>query len=190
MKEKYRNLSDEELFRLVKAGDKDAFEVLVERYKKKAYYLALQLVGDPAEAKDISQEAFVRVYRHRKRFDESKLFFSWFYTILSNLSRNYHKKSKVRSDYRKTVQDEHKSDGGNRSLSPDVILEADETREMVWAAIEKLSFEHREIIVLRHFEDLSYEDIAKAIGIPLGSVMSRLYYARKQLKDILGDIGE
>jgi len=69
-------------------------------------------------------------------------------------------------------------------------MEEDETREMVWTAIEKLSFEHREIIVLRHFEDQSYEDIAKAIGIPLGSVMSRLYYARKQLKEILGDIGE
>lgn len=183
--------TDEELLESIKAGDIHAFESLVKRYKKKAYYLALKLVGDPAEAKDISQEAFIRVYRARRRFDPNRSFFSWFFTILSNLAKNQLKKRKVRQEYSQNVQEEHKSTASSgRDSSPEYLMEADETREAVWHAIEKLSFEHREIIVLRHFEDLSYEEIAKALGIPVGSVMSRLYYARKKLKELLGDIGE
>jgi len=175
---------------MVKSGNKDVFGILVERYKKKAFYLALKLVGDPDEAMDISQEAFIRVYHARKRYDETKSFFSWFYTVLSNLAKNCLKKGRIRAEYRKTVQNEKMPENNNRAIPPDVILEADETRKMVWEAIEKLSFEHREIIVLRHFEDFSYEEIAKAVRIPIGSVMSRLYYARKQLKEILGEICE
>jgi RNA polymerase sigma-70 factor (ECF subfamily) len=74
--------------------------------------------------------------------------------------------------------------------SPEVLVEADETRKAVWSAIEKLSYEHREIITLRHFEDMSYEEIAGLLGIPVGSVMSRLYYARKRLRDLLGEANE
>jgi RNA polymerase sigma-70 factor (ECF subfamily) len=147
-------------------------------------------VGDSDEAMDVSQEAFIRVYRARKKYDETKSFFSWFYTILSNLAKNCLKKGRVRAEYRKTVQNKKMPNDNGRAFSPDLILEADETKRLVWEAIEKLSFEHREIIVLRHFEDFSYEEIAKAVGVPIGSVMSRLYYARKQLKEILGEISE
>jgi RNA polymerase sigma-70 factor, ECF subfamily len=184
-------ISDEKLLEMTKTGDMNAFETLVERYKKKAYYIALRLVGDPADAKDISQDAFIRIYRARKKYDSNKSFFSWFYTILSNLARNHLKKGKVRAQYKKSVQDEHQADKGDISVpSPDVLMEADQNKQLVWSAIEKLSFEHREIIVLRHFEDLSYEEIATAIGIPTGSVMSRLYYARLKLKEIIGEPGE
>ncbi|MBD3382560.1 MAG: sigma-70 family RNA polymerase sigma factor [candidate division Zixibacteria bacterium] len=179
-------VSDEKLLMMVKAGDKDAFRHLVERYKKKAYYLALKLVGDPADAMDISQEAFIRVYNARKRYDQDRSFFSWFYTIIANLCKNHLKKLRVRADYKRSTQDEARAGSGERALSPDLLVEADETREQVWEAIEKLSFEHREIIVLRHFEDMSYEEIAESLGIPVGSVMSRLYYARKKMKEELG----
>ena len=83
----------------------------------------------------------------------------------------------------------HDADLDSRD-SPEVLIEADETKKAVWGAIEKLSYEHREIITLRHFEDMSYEDIARLLGIPVGSVMSRLYYARKRLRDLLGDAYE
>ena len=79
------------------------------------------------------------------------------------------------------------SDRTHHRDSPEAIVQADETRKNVWAAIERLSYEHREIIVLRHFEDLAYEEIAELLGIPVGSVMSRLYYARKKLRELLGD---
>jgi len=177
---------DSELMIAVKKGNPKAFRVLVERYKKKAYFIALGLVGDSDDAYDLSQEAFIRVYNARKRFDSGKSFFSWFYTILSNLSKNQIKKRSVRSDYSRQAKEEYDPQLDN-SAAPDVIIEADESKTAVWAAIEKLSYDHREVIVLRHFEDMSYEEIAGLLDVPVGSVMSRLYYARKKLREMLGD---
>ncbi len=190
MDERYLEFSNDKLMELTKDNDLQAFKALVERNGKKAYLLALKLVGDPADAQDISQEAFIRIYNSRKKYDEKKPFFSWFYTILSNLAKNHLKKGKVRLRYRRRKQDEREAVGADFAVSPDYILESDRNKERVWKAIEKLSFEQREIIILRHFEDLSYEKIAESIGIPLGSVMSRLYYARKKLKEILGSESE
>lgn len=173
----------------VQHGDPAAFRILVERYKKRAYYLALKLVGDPDDAYDLSQEAFIRVYNARRRYDQRRPFYSWFYAILSNLAKNHVKKRAVRSQYAAEVRGAGEAQLDEREL-PDFIVEADETRKAVWAAIEKLPYEQREIIVLRHFEDMSYEEIANLLGIPVGSVMSRLYYARKRLRELLGDAYE
>lgn len=183
---KLAKASDSELMSAVKKGSEKAFRVLVERYKKKAYFIALGLVGDSDEAYDLSQEAFIRIYNARKRYDPKKPFFSWFYTILSNLSRNQIKKRTVRSDYSRQVISEYDPQL-ECSDAPDVIVEADESKRAVWAAIEKLSYDHREVIILRHFQEMSYEEIAGMLAIPVGSVMSRLYYARKKLREILGD---
>jgi RNA polymerase sigma-70 factor (ECF subfamily) len=185
-REKLTESSDSELMMAVQDGKKLAFNVLVERYKKKAYYIALGLVGDSDEAYDLSQEAFIRVYNARKRYDRKRPFFSWFYAILSNLAKNQIKKKSVRAEYARQVKNEH-NPTQDFSSSPDVIVEADETKKQVWAAIEKLSYDHREIIILRHFQDLPYDEIAKLLDIPTGSVMSRLYYARKKLREVLGD---
>ena len=183
---KLKDSGDSELMIAAQDGNAMAFKVLVERYKKKAYYVALGLVGYSDEAYDLSQEAFIRIYQAKRRYDRKRPFFSWFYAILSNLAKNHLKKRSVRAEYARQVKDEH-DPRLNCSAAPDIIIESDETKEAVWAAIEKLSYDHREIIILRHFEDMSYEDIAGLLGIPAGSVMSRLYYARKKLREILGD---
>jgi len=182
-------LDDAQVMVDVQQGNPAAFRILVERYKKRAYYLALKLVGDPDDAYDLSQEAFIRVYNARRRYDRSRPFYAWFYAILSNLAKNQVKKRAVRSEYAAQVRGAGGTQLDERE-SPHFIIEADETRKAVWAAIEKLSYEHREIIVLRHFEDMSYDGIANLLGIPLGSVMSRLYYARKRLRELLGDTHE
>jgi RNA polymerase sigma-70 factor (ECF subfamily) len=179
-------LDDTQLMVAVQQGNTMAFRALVERYKKKAYYTALKLVGDPDDAYDLSQEAFIRVYNARRRYDRAHPFYAWFYTIIRNLARNYLRKRSVRLEYATRIKRIRK-----RSLdfsdSPECIAEADEAKKAVWAAIEKLSYDHREIIILRHFEDMSYEEIAKLLGIAVGSVMSRLYYARRKLRDLLGE---
>jgi RNA polymerase sigma-70 factor (ECF subfamily) len=179
-------LEDAQLMVAVQQGNPMAFRVLVERYKKKAYYAALKLVGDPDEAYDVSQEAFIRIYNARSRYDPAHPFYAWFYTILRNLARNHLQKRSIRLAYVIRTKRIHK-----RSLefydSPECIAEADETKKAVWSAIGKLSFDHREIIILRHFEDMSYEEIARLLGIAVGSVMSRLYYARSKLRDLLGE---
>jgi RNA polymerase sigma-70 factor (ECF subfamily) len=168
------------------AGNQVAFKLLVDRYKQKAYYIALGLVGDHDDASDLSQEAFIRIYNARKSYDRSRPFFSWFFTILSNLARNHLKKRVVRQEFARHARDEY-DPKQNSPTAPDVFIEANETRTAVWAAIDKLSFDHREVIILRHFEDMPYDEIARLLDIPIGSVMSRLYYARKKLRELLGD---
>jgi RNA polymerase sigma-70 factor (ECF subfamily) len=184
--EELTSLDDTQLMLAVQQGNAMAFRVLVDRHKRKAYYTALKLVGDPDEAYDLSQEAFIRIYNARSRYNGNYPFYAWFYTILRNLARNYLQKRSVRLEYAARTKRI-----GMRSLadsdSPECIAEADEAKKAVWTAIGKLSYEHREIIILRHFEDLSYEEIAKLLGIAVGSVMSRLYYARKKLRDLLGE---
>jgi RNA polymerase sigma-70 factor (ECF subfamily) len=179
-------LNDARLMVAVQQGNPMAFNILVERYKKKAYFTALKLVGDPDDAYDLSQEAFIRVYNARRRYDGTRPFYAWFYTIIRNLARNHLRKRSVRLEYAAKARRIHKR-SHEVSNSPECILEADETKKAVWAAIGKLSFEHREIIILRHFEDMSYEEIAKLLGIAVGSVMSRLYYARSRLRNLLGE---
>ena len=183
-RKEYESLPDAELMAQTQKGKTMAFEILVNRYKKRAYYIALSLVGDHDEATDLSQETFVRIYQTRKRYFTQMPFFSWFYTILSNLAKNHLKKRMVRFEHARKSTEEY-----NPNLdgppSPEFFVESDETRRAVWQAIEKLSFEHREVIVLRHFEDLSYEEIANLLSIPVGSVMSRLYYARKKLREVI-----
>ncbi len=190
MDDRYKECSDETLMELTKNNDTQAFKALVERYGRMAYSLALKLLGDPADAQDLSQEAIIRVYKARNKYDPERPFAAWFKTILINLIRNYVKKGKVRGNYRRRIQAEHKAVGADLAVSPDYILESNRRKERVWAAINKLSIEHREIIVLRHFEDLSYEEIADLLDIPHGSVMSRLYYARKKLEKMLGSESE
>jgi RNA polymerase sigma-70 factor (ECF subfamily) len=184
--EELTGLDDSQLMVAVQQGNPMAFRVLVERYKKKAYYTALKLVGDPDDAYDISQEAFIRVYSARRRYDLIHPFYAWFYAILRNLARNHLRKRSIRLEYAVRTRRIRKQNL-EVSDSPECIAEADEAKKAVWAAIEKLSYEHREIIMLRHFEDMSYEEIAKLLGIAVGSVMSRLYYARKRLRDLLGE---
>lgn len=179
-------LDDAQLMDSIQQGNPMAFRVLVERYKKKAYFTALKLVGDPDDAYDLSQEAFIRVYNARRRYDKSHPFYAWFYTILRNLARNHLRKRSVRLEHAARIRRIRKRNM-EVSDSPEYIVEANETKKMVWAAMEKLSYEHREIIILRHFEDMSYDEIAKLLGIAAGSVMSRLYYARKKLRDLLGE---
>jgi RNA polymerase sigma-70 factor (ECF subfamily) len=187
MLDRYKDLGDSALLAQVQQGDMMAFEALVERHRDRAVGVALKLVGDPDEAADISQEAFIRVYRAVKRFDTQKEFFSWFYVILSNLARNRLKKRKVRRVYAQEQQADTEAIHFRQTRNaPDLLIETDETKRQVWRAIEQLPYNFREIIVLRHFEDLSYEEIARLLNIPLGSVMSRLYYARLKLKQILG----
>jgi RNA polymerase sigma-70 factor (ECF subfamily) len=179
-------LDDGQLMVAVQQGNSLAFRILVERYKKKAYSMALKLVGNPDDAYDLSQEAFIRVYRARGRYSDTHPFYAWFYTILRNLARNHLRKRAVRLDHFIRTRRIRKRNP-EVYQSPECIAEADETKKTVWAAIEKLSYDHREIIILRHFEDMSYEEIAKLLGIAVGSVMSRLYYARSKLRALLGD---
>jgi RNA polymerase sigma-70 factor (ECF subfamily) len=165
-------------------GSAKAFEMIVNRYTKQSYSIALGLVGNHDDALDLSQEAFVRAYNNIGKLRKSSRFFPWFYQILKNLCFTHLKRKRIRQ-----TSSLYNPDGNMIPISaegdwfvPDAVMERDETKDKVWKAISKLSDKHREVIVLRHFENFTYEQISAALHCSKGSVMSRLYHARKKLK--------
>jgi len=175
--------SDAALVMDIKAGNKKALGKLVERHKKLAYRLALGLVGNKDDAYDISQEAFLRVYRSAKTYDEKQPFLPWFYTIIANLCRTWLQR-RAKSESRMVAVDEAPYllvDDAN----PEMHLIRKETIARLRQALLDLSFDDREIITLQHFRGMSYDEIAGLLNIPRGTVMSRLYYARKKLATLM-----
>ncbi len=180
---------DQELIIQSKKGKMKAFQKLVEKYKRTAFFIALGLVGNRDDAYDLSQEAFIRVYTGMGKFNPRYKFFSWFYAILSNLCKNHLRSRQVKENYLKNRGAD--ADANNREktpLAPDVMLEKDEMSKRLWEEIQKLPYEFKEIIILKHFQGFPYKRISEMLNIPMGTVMSRLYYARKKLKENLKDI--
>jgi len=175
--------SDSALIIKCKARDKDAFRVLVERYKKQAFAFAFSYLKNADDALNVSQDAFVRAWNAIDRFMEGKSFKPWLMSIVKNLSLNRIAKTKrLRETSLDQAMEESAFDIPDRGSSPLEKLEQKETNEFVWKAVMCLKDDFREIIVLKHFQDLSYREISEALEIPEGTVMSRLYYARMELK--------
>lgn len=164
-------------------GDKRAFGALVDKYMRRAYFVALGFVGSHESALDMSQEAFVRAYSAMKRFEADRNFFTWYYRILRNLCLNFIRDRNQRAHAFSEVGEERVARVPDASLDAEAVLERQETREMVWRALNELKPEEREIILLKDFQDFSYKEIAESLEIPMGTVMSRLYYARRSLKN-------
>ena len=179
---KIDTIHDRTLILSSQKGDKQAFGLIVKRYMQRAYFVALGFVGVHEDALDLSQEAFVRSYKAIKRFDPEKKFFTWFYQILRNLcfnflrdqKKNVYTFSEISSRELLDLRDEE----GNH---PDEILEKRELAESIWRVIQALPGNEKEIILLREFQEMSYQEIADLLEIPIGTVMSRLYSARKKL---------
>lgn len=159
-------------------GDRSAFEPLVVRYQRVLFTVALRILGNRDDANDAAQNAFVKAYEKLATFDGNRRFFSWLYRILVNECIN------LRRD-----RHEHDVDVDVEELagdaSPAALVEQGETRARVKAAILALPLPYREVVVLRHFAELSYEDIASTLGIPASVVKSRLFTARQRLADML-----
>jgi len=144
-----------------------------------------ELLGCPHDAMDASQEAFVRAWRHIKRFDTDCPFYPWYAAILRNICRTRLR----RRARRRTVSlpDGHASPSQNGD--PVVLAEQNERRKRIFQAILTLKPAFREIILLKHFHDMAYKEMAEALDIPIGTVMSRLHHARQALREALGEDG-
>ncbi len=176
---------DTVLMAQLKRGKTKALSGLVHKYKKQAYFLALGMVGNSDDAYDISQEAFLRVYQAAKTFDESQRFFPWFYSIVANLCRNLLRQRRSAAG-RAVDIDEVDNLLTDRQTPESELLEKDEKKRL-FRALRQLNFADREIINLNHFRMMSYEEIASLLHIPKGTVMSRLYYARKRLAELMDE---
>ncbi len=174
-------------------GDRSAFQMLVERYQRRAYSIAYGMLRNRDDALDAAQDAFVKVFRNIGSFKGDSSFYTWFYRIVVNVCIDRcRKKSRMRSvEYDDTYRRRDESFGsvplvGNtKPMHPGASFENAELSKVLNEALAKLSDNHRTIILLREVEGLSYEDIAEAVGCHLGTVMSRLHHARKNLQKAL-----
>ena len=173
------------------AGDPRAFPGLVALFRSRLHLFLYRMIGDRERAEDLVQEAFLRVYRHLHRFDSSRKFSSWIYTIATNLGRN-----ELRSRRRRPlILHESAAPPGIRApmlelsdphTRPDELFAARELQERLDAAVEQLAAHHREVFVLREVEGRSYEEIARISHCTLGTVKSRLNRARHAFAALIG----
>jgi RNA polymerase sigma-70 factor (ECF subfamily) len=185
--------SDSNLVKRVRNGDKDAFRELVERYQRKVFSIAYGMVGNREDAMDLVQDAFLKAYRNLDRFEGSSSFYTWLYRIVVNVCidyiRRHGKRHKV--EYDDQIQREEAVDADDRihasklGLDPTKVQGRRELIEQIEKALEELSPIHKEAIILREIEGLSYQEMAEVLDIATGTVMSRLHHARKNLQEKL-----
>ncbi len=168
-----------------KAGDPRAFEILVRVYQRRAYGVAYSFVGNRDDAMDLAQEAFARAYRAMARFHAGAEFYPWLHRILRNLCLNHLRKRRRRGEISLDALVENGRDFAERGGDPDIRAGRTELSAAFTQALAALGPEHREIIALRHFQELSYAEIAACLRIPQGTVMSRLHAARRALRSRL-----
>ena len=167
---------DATLIRRVLDGETAAFEVLVERYQRVLYTVALRMLGNRDDAKDATQTAFVRAYERLASFDEQYKFFSWIYRILMNECLNLLRGRRPEDELSPALA----TAGG-----PYEAAVSSERRTQIQAALLQLTPDHRAVIVLRHFAGLSYDEVGDALGVPSKTVKSRLHTARQRLGELL-----
>ena len=159
-------------------GDTAAFEALVTKYQRVLFSVAHRMLGDYADAADATQTAFIKAYQKLGSFDPSFRFYSWIYRILLNECLNRQRDRRPHEPLAPELA---------AAGTPLETLESSERRRRVQDAVLRLGMEYREVIVLRHFADLSYEEVAATLGIPEKTVKSRLYTARQRLMELLLD---
>jgi len=172
-------------------GDPRAFRELVERYKKKVYYLALDMAGNPVDAEDISQEVFLKVYRSFSTFRKGAKIGSWLYRVTYNASIDHLRK---RGAAPEPVEDsvlESRSQAesglpGTVPSDPAAAAESSQLRDRIDRALDKVSPQEKAVFMLRHYDDLMLKDIAESLGLSIGSVKSYLFRAVRKLQKELG----
>ena len=165
-------LEDAAAIRACLTGNVDAFRHFVNRYQGRALAQARLLTGNEADAADATQEAFVDAFRNLRGFDPARSFYGWFYVLLRNRCFKQRSRRATRSESGAMIE---------REVSPGVSPEQMD----LWRAIHRLSPDEAELIVLKHIEGWTYEDLSTALKIPRGTVMSRLYAARHKLSSML-----
>jgi RNA polymerase sigma-70 factor (ECF subfamily) len=179
---------ERELIKKCRAGDSRFYEPLVRAYEQPGLRLALGMLGNLDDAKDSLQNAFVKAFDALPRFDLHRSFGPWFFQILRNQCRDHLRSRKAR--FRLEALDERlELRPADPERGPERRRERAEAREMLWEALEKIGEEHREILVLKELQGFRYGEIAAILEIPEGTVASRLYHARRALKEALEEMG-
>ena len=164
------------------AGNREAFGEIVGIYQERAFRAAMLILHHEEDARDLTQEAFVRAWRALPKFDIRRPFFPWYYRILKNACLNEREKNgRKRYVSMEEMVEENHHQFSDQSAHPSEKIHREQISQQLRQALGTLNGADQEIIVLHHFEEMSYRDIADALEIPIGTVMSRLFNARKRL---------
>lgn len=185
---KMENKLDTQLIEKYLKGDKESLEILISRYLKLVYSFVRQIIYDEAEAEDVTQDVFVRVWKNLKKFDQQKNFKTWIFSIAKNASIDFLRKKKA-----VPMSAFDNEDGGNAvadnlaSLSPlpDEIVERADAANLIKSAVEKLSENYRTVLYLKYYSDLTFKKISEMTGVPLHTAKSRYRRALAALREIL-----
>ncbi|MBI3805492.1 MAG: sigma-70 family RNA polymerase sigma factor [Nitrospirae bacterium] len=191
-------ISDEDLIIRLKGGDSAAFDLLVERYQRQAYGIAYQMVGHQEDARDLSQEAFIRIYEGIDSFRGASRFYTWFYRILVNLCLDHLRRRSLRNRFFRFFSGKETDDGGAEDALPEVAEERGfgnperglvdkEFRLALRAALTTLSPQQRAVFLLRNNHDLLTSEIAEILGTSEGTVKTHLFRAVRMLRERLSD---
>lgn len=169
-------------------GDINAFEILIDKYQKRSYNIALKMLKNPDDAKDVSQEAFIKIFKYINKFNFKSSFSTWMYRIVVNTCIDYIKKNK--NTY--SLDNPIKYEGGeikreikDDSKNPEDIYDKEMTKELVHKSIDKLDEIHKTVIILRDIEGFSYKEISEILEVSIGTVKSRIKRGRDNLRNII-----
>jgi RNA polymerase sigma-70 factor (ECF subfamily) len=181
---------DRQLVDAAKRGDVGAFRDLVVRHQRRAYAVALGMVHDPDDARDVCQEAFLKVHKSLATFEGEAQFFTWLYRIVMNLCIDHLRKKRGQQvEFDETHAQGEPDEGGiapvRTGFDPARALADKELRGQILRALDKLSAVHRAVLVMREVDGLSYQEMADTMQCSIGTIMSRLFHARKKMQTLL-----
>jgi RNA polymerase sigma-70 factor (ECF subfamily) len=177
---------DAAIVRRCLSGDQRAYQELLRRYRRSVYSITLRMVGNREEAKDLAQEVFIRAFRSLRRYDPSRPFSSWIFKITSNLCIDYYRKKRLSTiSIHETYagdDDRPRVELADPSPGPDEVVARKGRKDRLELLLQALPPRYRIVVLLRHKEELSYEEIAEELRIPIGTVKARLHRAHRILR--------
>lgn len=188
----HSSADDPALVKAAQAGDMAAFEELVARHRDKIYARAYSMMRNEEEAIDLSQEAWVKGWQRLTQFQGESSFGTWMTRIVINLCLDQLRKHKRQRT--ESIEELNEDSGGVErqmpvvTINPTEGLERGELRQRIDRALGQLSYEHRTVLILHEFQELEYKEIARVMGCSIGTVMSRLFYARRKMAALLADL--
>jgi len=186
-----------DLVKKAQAGDTEAFDQLVNRYRTRVFGMIYNMVHNEQDAWDLAQDSFLKAWKSIARFRGQASFYTWIYRIVMNVTIDSIRKKQIRgggAEFDDAIQLKE-IDPASRTVPhadalPHERMERKEIRARIDAAIAQLSPEHRAVILMKEIEEMQYHEIAESLGCSIGTVMSRLFYARKKLQNLLRDVYE
>jgi len=180
---------ERELLRKCRAGDWDAYEPIVRAYEGRLFGLAIGIVHNADDARDLVQDSFVRAFKSMDLYDPERPFLAWMLSVCRNLCIDFLRRRRFSYSLDGEGDDDQPIQVADPQARTDRATIDGEARNLIWEALADLSEEHREVLVLKDMQELEYCEIARMLNVPQGTVASRVYYARRALRDTLEDMG-